>query len=947
MYPFSQLTFPHLMLLGGLIGLATLGCQGSGQSPEGTMVPTESPDAATTSVAAAGSLGMYTLDLDYSTGVIELAPVQRRKAAAIGDQFAPDITPFLEQSPCRDCFTVRGMRKEASGALSVDFAMKHPFPTTALRADLSVFDTRAIVIMPGTTVFPGSPKIHTDSNGTPDLTILGNFEFLLNADGYTSHYDSKPADTAYFNPPLLIPGSVNPYRYFFTEDNPSPTGIGNPIANHRFSQSPAEDVQRFTFALPNDGTTQLRLIVVLEAQYGASALRAVPAGQPGSRSNPVYFLPAFNQLEAYRVSTSVDSFLLAGATASFAQVHVQVEDWQAGLTGSASYGELSQPAQIPFTSDVAQVVCEVPGVMSGTVSKTTPDSGSGTYGNPYLYTLSFQNQVGAPDGIYTGLISVVDTADGQQSRATLGGTIYSFVTYKPFSVTVAPNTGSNNPPVAVPSASPNPVTTGATVNLLDAASYDPDSGDSITLYEWDYDYSGTFIADTSSPTPNAASTSYTNAGATPITKTAALRVRDTGFLTHIATVNITVNPTGSSCNSTAPSAPTGFAVPTFPTPPYNGTVSANRITFSWNAVTGDPCVLGYAIYRNDLRLSSGDVLVSDLNSNGTLEPSDAITATSWADITLSGAGNLTSNKQYHYKVVTMKDNGSGGVVTSPLASAPRVFVFFDDFEDRTTIYGNNGYSGTLSGFVTGIVNDSSYPGGSASGYGWNIATNSAQGNANSGTRFMAESATVTTVGGTTYGPTNHRPYRAAQNAFAALDDGYWNSFGPNLWIGVGTNPLTGTSFRQMQVYHKYQLETYFNGTSQVAAEVGYVAAIPNAQWLTGTSQFNDYVYLPTVTGAGLKTYDSAGPSLPPPFLDQWYWTGTPNPQQQIPNMPFFAGDAATPTYGLPNWGVSRFDLGPAASMSSPIIMFAHTSDDWAQPYATFGWNIDDICIIAY
>lgn len=935
------------------ITLVLASCQGGERNPATPSAPTAAPEIPTSTIApsslhvAAGSLGVYTLDLDAAAGTAHLEPVQRRTASAIGDQYAPDITPFLEESPCKDCFEVRALSLEPTGELNVDFALKHPFPTTVARADLSVFDTRAIMIVPGTTVFPGSPKIHTDGNGVPDLTVLGSFDTLINADGYTAHYDSKPSDPAYFNPPLLIAGSVNPYRNFFTEDDPDPTVEGNPLANRRFSQSPNSDVQRFTFSMTPGGST-LRAIVVLEAQYGASAMKSIPLGQPGSRSNPIYFLPAFNQLEAYRVAATVDSFLLAGAPGSFAQVNLEVEDWQAGMTGSATYGDFAQPGQIPFTSDVASVIVEVPGVTNTPVSKTVPDSGSGVFGDPYLYQVTFSNQAAAADGDYVGLISVVDDADGAEARATLSGSLNSFITYLPFTVTIAPTTGGNNPPTAVAGATPNPVASGATVNLTDNTSFDPDAGDSITLYEWDYDYSGVFVADSTSTTPNAASASYTNGGASAITRTAALRVTDEGFLTDLDTVVITINPTGPSCTASAPAAPTNFAVPNFPTPPYNGSLAANRITFTWTAVPADPCVLGYALFRNDIKASTGDVLVSDTNGNGTLEAVDAIVGTTYADATLSGVGFKTSNKQYHYKLVTVKNNGGGGVVISPLATAPRVYVFFDDYEDRSTIYGNNGYSGVTSGFVTGMVNNTSFPGGGvANGYGWQIAANGAQGNANTGSRFLDESASPSVVWGTLYGANVHQPYPRAANAFVSLDDGCWNSVGPNVWLPSATNPLAGTTFRRMKVYHRYQLETYFDGSSQVAAEVGYVAAIPESAWLTGTNQFNDYVYLPTIAGAGLKTYDSGGVSYPPPFLDQFFYPGAPNPQQQIPNMPFFAGDAATPTYGLPSWGASVFDLSPAASMASPIIMFAHTSDEFGQPAATFGWQLDDICMIAY
>lgn len=951
-----RLSLLPLLLI--LVTVSIVACSGSGQQPL-SAPPAALPDPLP---AAAGLLperpgepgsaewGLFALDLDFAEGLAALEPVEPQRAGgAIGDQLAPDISPYLTTSPCRDCLQVKALSLTPAGELNVDLALRHPFPTTAARSDLSAFDTRAIIIMPGTTVFPQSPRIRT---GSGDLAVLGNFGLLRNADGYTSHFDDKPADPSYFNPPLSIAGSVNPYRYFFTEDDPRADATGNPIANHRFSQSPAEDVQRFTFALPPDGVTQLRLIVVIEAQYGVSALRNVLAPAPGSRQNPVYFLPAFNQLEAYRAGVTVDGTFTEGIIGQFVQVQVAVEDWQAGMTGSAAYGDLSQPGLIPHTSDVAQVTCEVPNVVSGLLSKTAPDSGSGVQGNPYLYTFTLLNQASAPAGTYTGLISVVDSADGQVSRptATPGKSIHSFITYQTFRIEVEPNTSGNTPPVAVAAANPNPVVSGQTVNLIDASSYDPDSGDSIVLYEWDYDYSGIFIPDTSSANPNQAATSYTNPGPGNITRTAALRVRDTGNLTHVATVVITITPSGGpSCNATPPLAPTNFAVPTFPTPPYSGASPANRITFTWTAVTGDPCVIGYAIYREDL-VTLIPVLINDTNSNGTLEAADAITGTTFADPTLGAAGFRTSRRHYYYRIVTVKNNGAGGVVTSPLGAAPRVYVFFDDFEDpsRTSLFGATGglrYSGTTSGFVEGLVNNLSYPGGSAfSGYGWDIASNGPHGNANTGTRFADESAHTLNPGWSgPYGPTFHQPYEAAVNWSLAREDGYWNSMGPNLWVdGVTNNPLTGTGFHRMQIYHRYQFETYTSGPSTIAAEGGYVCGLPDNGWGTGTSQFWYYQGLPVVSGKG---YELTGGY--PPFLDQTYWPlANRIPAQQIPsNMGWFAGG----DYGVGGqltWAPSVFNLAPLVGMVKPIVKFAHTSDQFIQPFQ-FGWQIDDICIIAY
>ena len=91
---------------------------------------------------------------------------------------------------------------------------------------------------------------------------------------------------------------MNPFIQFFTESDPTPTGKGFPIASHRFAQSPTVDTKRFMFRKP-DSDTEIRVIIVIEAEWGVSSSKTVPNPNLGSRQNPVYFVPAFNQYEPY------------------------------------------------------------------------------------------------------------------------------------------------------------------------------------------------------------------------------------------------------------------------------------------------------------------------------------------------------------------------------------------------------------------------------------------------------------------------------------------------------------------------------------------------------------------------------------------------------------------------------------------------------------------------
>lgn len=97
----------------------------------------------------------------------------------------------------------------------------------------------------------------------------------------------------------------------------------------------------------------------------------------------------------------------------------------------------------------------------------------------------------------------------------------------------------NHPPVAN-AGGPYSVAEGSDVTLDGSGSSDPDPGDAITLYEWDFDYDGVdFTVDASSPTLFHPWHTYLDG---PVSKTVALRVTDTkGSLSPISTATVLVN----------------------------------------------------------------------------------------------------------------------------------------------------------------------------------------------------------------------------------------------------------------------------------------------------------------------------------------------------------------------------------------------------------------------
>ena len=109
-------------------------------------------------------------------------------------------------------------------------------------------------------------------------------------------------------------------------------------------------------------------------------------------------------------------------------------------------------------------------------------------------------------------------------------------------VIVTVHSTTNTPPVAVGSAVPNPANHNQSVNLIDSDSHDDDPGDSIDLYEWDFDDSnGVHFLDSVSSTSNQAHPIYQNSTGSDIQITATLRVTDSHSAPDTTEVVITVH----------------------------------------------------------------------------------------------------------------------------------------------------------------------------------------------------------------------------------------------------------------------------------------------------------------------------------------------------------------------------------------------------------------------
>ena len=278
-------------------------------------------------------LGSFDFIIESSPlNVISSAP---RQAAEIGDSWELEIGQYLQSNPCSDCLKVDDIGFNEDGQIVMKIGVRHPYPRDGSRLDLDVMDVRLIIIAQGSEQFS-----LTQCDGNP---IVGNFQFVANPDGYTTHYDDG-TDGPY-------PGNVNPYIDFFIEDDPSSTGFGKEIRNHRMAMGADYDYKQLVLNIPPGESIPLRMII--EASYGHSAKKSIAEGEPGSRTNPLYYLPEFNRKEVYSLKVNLDKIIYGNDPSLL--IDFEMLDWQADAHVASSYPMGIQEIQGPSGVDEASL----------------------------------------------------------------------------------------------------------------------------------------------------------------------------------------------------------------------------------------------------------------------------------------------------------------------------------------------------------------------------------------------------------------------------------------------------------------------------------------------------------------------------------------------------------------------------------------------------------------
>ena len=337
-------------------------------------------------------LWVYSGRVDARRNTASIEPV--RLASKIGDMFDSDITQFLLKNPCADCVKLSGVGLDSGGNIILNFKIKHPFDDIGKRPDLHVFDVRAIFQSAAT---GSSMRITSDLNGDssvgPSEYIRPSGNFIINSDGYTTHFNTG-----------RFTGNCHPYKRFF--ENPSTVSFDpfNPTGHNVMKVGESWETQSFIIDA-SIAPSSFQFDLVVDATYGQSAVFT-------TRSNPTYYLPAFNRKEAWSVDvTTVNNLLAGGDSASYADLQIRVRDWQAGATVNSAYPECSL-TETPYASDVKQVIVDIPSVNSSTMdSAATPSGGDGSNSSPYVFNIRVNNDLAALDGTYYGIIAVRDDLD--------------------------------------------------------------------------------------------------------------------------------------------------------------------------------------------------------------------------------------------------------------------------------------------------------------------------------------------------------------------------------------------------------------------------------------------------------------------------------------------------------------------------------------------------------
>lgn len=560
-----------------------------------------------------GVFGAWNVRVDTKSMTAEILPA--RNALAIGDVFDADLSQFLTVSPCSNCLSISRVFFNGYDDLSITVRMKHPFGDIVARPDLHGFDVRGIFIAPpdivdsNIEVMPPSATVEDASYGL----------WLLNPDGYTSHFDELVTDERYFMSGADVAGNLNPFLRFFDDYGTAAFDPDIP-EGHNVMPVGSSHFDRTAVFGDFDGDI-LNFYIVADVAYGHSATWT-------NRPNPQYYLPAYNRTEPWRVEYWLENNTLDKYdNTSTADIVVQVFDWQHGATVDPDYPDPDNLSGIPVKSDVHSIELSVPLLQDDPVVATLAEAGSGTPTDPLQYRLTVTNINAYNETLVTGLLAIRDDLYGQTGRMAIPVNpagfpyetldILDYALYMPVYI----NFERGNSPwqdthsdfgmyeLYVPLTDQYAASGNRTTIHPD---YFMDPSHKKFQYRWDYNYDGvTFDIDGSGlPSPEI---EY----ATPGRKNAALRVRTNSVPAGEQIFEIPVYAEGVAYSNNVPS-PNVNRTTTSATGSHSIYATEDNVYLAYTSEIGGQRAIRLAIMDRDGNITTHQV--TD-NTNTNLDPS--------------------------------------------------------------------------------------------------------------------------------------------------------------------------------------------------------------------------------------------------------------------------------------------------------------------------------------
>ena len=398
-------------------------------------------------------MGGYNLSISNDGTSVNLVPM---RSSAIGEDYIVSGMAFFVMTPCLDCLKITSIALDFNENIVLGFAVKHPLPkgdpskpaSAGNRLDLDVFDL-ALVVNP----LDISPVSYSLTNASAFTGVV------LNADGYTNELKC-----------VTETDSVLPYKICYENEN-----------KNRFKMGTG--YQPFDIVFSRDAGLTFDLYLTMA--YGISA-------RLGTRLTPIYYVPEFNRKAAWKIQ--VDPVMWY--TSNPSTVEVDIYDWNHGATVAGEYPDPAHTNYIRASSDVQSVTVEVPGMTNTIQTAILTDSTTDGWDDPLTYSATFTNENLLSDGLYTGIVKVVDSRtpgipgasdslmhfpDGSATNIE-SYSIPEFATYQTFVASVF----WNNPPVWDDSVGIQSATAyNAKITVTFGTATDPD-GDNPVTYDLYY-----------------------------------------------------------------------------------------------------------------------------------------------------------------------------------------------------------------------------------------------------------------------------------------------------------------------------------------------------------------------------------------------------------------------------------------------------------------------------